>query len=53
MRASPHAAGAATSHSRGRDIRREADVIMGPGCAKTLAVGTDYAKWGVGKRDAG
>jgi hypothetical protein len=39
--------------SRGRDIRREADVIVGLGRAKTLAVGLDYAKRGVGKRDAG
>jgi hypothetical protein len=53
MRASPHTAGAATSHSRGRDIRREADVIMGLGCAKTLAPGTEDAQRGVGKRDAG
>jgi hypothetical protein len=53
MRASRHAAGAATSQRRGRDIRREADVIMSLGCAKTLDLGTDYVKTGVGKRDAG
>jgi hypothetical protein len=49
----PPGMGAASLPSRGCDIRREADVIMGVGRAKTLTLGADYAKRGVGKRDAG